>query len=165
MIKERITVVFPDHCVFVDEELRKFPLEDVADLVAHALHWFPETQSGVIEYEKEANLPFTDERIVAPFLAAWLAEGGQVDALTKGPKAADWADMQGKRQPAQVQALVDALKDSILAARETAEEAQRQREADFQAGILSEAERRRTEKQEQDRIRFEKMVELKRKQK
>lgn len=144
MINRRIAIIPEDNCMFVDGELKRLPLTEIAETDARAIHWYPDTQTGELEYAREKNLTFTDEAIVKPYLDAWLA-----------------ADETGEGAPKKkinTRAHEKAIKDAEEDRRRAAEAAQREKEAAFQKSVLDAALAEKQRKKEADLRRHEREV-------
>lgn len=80
----KVTVIPPDKFISVDGEGRHFDFS--ADPTIEAIQWDGDSMVGHVQRRNGAD-PFTDPRVVQPFVDAWRAEKDRIAALPVPPPA------------------------------------------------------------------------------
>jgi len=79
MIQERITVIFWNEMITVDGVEKRIPLRIPMLLKLKRLEWHASSMSGMVIFNDDSDISFTDPYIVKPFLDRWNMEPVQTD--------------------------------------------------------------------------------------
>ena len=79
MVRERITVFFWNETITVNGIEKRIPLRLPMLLKLKRLEWYPTSLSGLVIFNDDSDISFTDHYIAKPFFDRWYAEPAQPD--------------------------------------------------------------------------------------
>lgn len=145
MIPQRVTVIFHNETITVDDVEKRIPLRLPMLLKLKRLDWYPASLSGLLVLNDDRAINFIDADVIAPFLSRWQDEPPQpdvthlkryVDEITVDPDDTmnlsarrRWSEIERRhREPVDPRALLQLLSSRLAFARQDGDNRERSRE-------------------------------------